>query len=89
MLGASGHIAGVVNPPAPGKRNYWIERLARPTTPTTGSRRARVVPGSWWPHWYEWLEPHAGARRAAPAAAGNAAHPPLQPAPGTYVIEAA
>lgn len=88
VLGASGHIAGVVNPPVPVKRNYWVNaRLAADADAWLD--QAQSVPGSWWPHWYKWLEPHAGARRAAPASGGSAAHPPLQPAPGTYVIAAA
>jgi polyhydroxyalkanoate synthase len=88
VLGASGHIAGVVNPPVPVKRNYWVNAtLAADADAWLAG--AQSVPGSWWPHWYKWLEPHAGARRAAPANAGNAAHPPLQAAPGSYVIAAA
>ncbi len=88
VLGASGHIAGVVNPPEPVKRNYWTNELV-----TDGAddwlARAEPTPGSWWPHWYAWLAPHGGQRRKAPAEPGDAEHPPLGPAPGRYVRESA
>jgi polyhydroxyalkanoate synthase len=86
VLGASGHIAGVVNPPASGKRNYWTND-ARPASAGDWLATATSHPGSWWPHWYRWLDHHAGGRRAAPAACGNADYPPIDPAPGRYVIE--
>jgi polyhydroxyalkanoate synthase len=86
VLGASGHIAGVVNPPASGKRNYWTND-ARPASAGEWLATATSHPGSWWPHWYRWLDHHAGGRRAAPAACGNADYPPIEPAPGRYVIE--
>ena len=88
VLGASGHIAGVVNPPEPVKRNYWTNER-----PAAGAdewlSNAQEHPGSWWPHWYRWLARHKGGERAAPAQAGNADHPPLGPAPGRYVRETA
>ncbi|MBS0327192.1 MAG: class I poly(R)-hydroxyalkanoic acid synthase [Proteobacteria bacterium] len=90
VLGASGHIAGVVNPPAAGKRNYWTGPLpSRGMGSETWLARATSHAGSWWPDWHAWLAKHGGGKRPAPAAAGNAAHPPLGPAPGTYVLAAA
>jgi polyhydroxyalkanoate synthase len=88
VLGASGHIAGVVNPPASGKRNYWTNDT-RVDDADAWLERAASHPGSWWPDWYEWLRAHRGGERKAPAAAGNAQHPPLMPAPGGYVVEKA
>lgn len=88
VLGASGHIAGVVNPPAPQRRNYWTGERAT-GDPDDWLARATSHPGSWWPHWTRWLAAHKGGTRAAPAAAGNGAFPPLAPAPGDYVHEAA
>jgi polyhydroxyalkanoate synthase len=88
VLGASGHIAGVVNPPASGKRNYWTNDT-RVDDADAWLERAASHPGSWWPDWYEWLRAHRGGERKAPAAAGNARHPPLMPAPGGYVVEKA
>jgi polyhydroxyalkanoate synthase len=86
VLGASGHIAGVVNPPDHGRRSYWTSdrRTADPDAWLAG---AQSHPGSWWPHWLRWLAAHAGERHAAPKRAGSARHPPLAPAPGAYVRE--
>ena len=88
VLGASGHIAGVVNPPANGRRNYWTNELLT-DLPDDWLARASSHAGSWWPHWGEWLRGHGGALRPAPAACGDAAHPPLGAAPGRYVLESA
>jgi len=88
VLAASGHIAGVVNPPQPLKRNYWINDLVT-DAPDDWFARAQSMPGSWWPHWYEWLAQFAGPSRARPRAAGNARYPPLAAAPGDYVRESA
>ncbi len=86
VLGASGHIAGVVNPPSPPKRNYWIN-AALPVGPDAWLDNATVVTGSWWPHWYRWLAPHGGARHPAPSTVGDGDHPPLMAAPGGYVLD--
>ncbi len=88
VLGASGHIAGVVNPPQPPRRNYWTNDLVT-DDPDDWFARAQAVPGSWWPHWAQWLAQHGGARRAAPKHAGSPDYPPLEPAPGSYVRAAA
>jgi polyhydroxyalkanoate synthase len=86
VLGASGHIAGVINPPEAHKRNYWThDRRARPAERWLAN--ATSHPGSWWPHWYRWLAQHTGGERSAPKRTGNAAYPPLAPAPGDYVVE--
>jgi polyhydroxyalkanoate synthase len=84
-LGASGHIAGVINPPAKKKRNYWIEG-APADDGDEWLAAARSVPGSWWPHWHEWLAAFGGERVAAPAQPGNADYPVIEPAPGRYVV---
>jgi len=86
VLGASGHIAGVVNPPMPAKRNYWRnDRLT--DDPDEWLARAAQVPGSWWTHWDAWIAAHGGKRRKSPSAVGDDAHPALMPAPGSYVVE--
>jgi len=88
VLGASGHIAGVVNPPAKNRRNYWTNELLT-DDPDDWLARATTQPGSWWPHWSAWLGHYKGGLRAAPKAPGGDKHRPLAPAPGTYVIERA
>ena len=88
VLGASGHIAGVVNPPEANRRNYWTHGV-REASADDWLAKATSHPGSWWPHWYEWLAKYKGGERAAPKQVGNAAHPRLAPAPGDYVLERA
>jgi len=86
VLGASGHIAGVVNPPESGKRNYWTND-AQPARAEEWLEGAASHAGSWWPHWYRWLRKYKGGERPAPSSAGNAQYPILESAPGTYVLE--
>jgi polyhydroxyalkanoate synthase len=84
VLGASGHIAGVINPPQPPRRNYWTNDLITDATEDWFAR-AQLVHGSWWPHWAKWLAEYGGTKRRAPSAVGRDAHPALEPAPGSYV----
>jgi len=86
-LGASGHIAGVINPPAKGKRNYWSSPAgsALPATAKEWFAQAQEHPGSWWPDWSAWLASHAGKRIKAPARPGNGRCKVIEPAPGRYV----
>ncbi len=84
VLGASGHIAGVVNPPAKKKRNYWAND-ALPASADTWLAESTEVAGSWWPDWAAWLERHAGKKKAAPKSYGNRQHKVIEPAPGRYV----
>jgi len=86
VLGASGHIAGVVNPPAKNRRNHWTNPVLAATA-DDWLARAETHPGSWWPHWGAWVARHGGRLVPAPRAAGSAARPPLYPAPGRYVLE--
>ena len=85
VLGASGHIAGVINPPAKRKRNHWIGG-ALPADAQAWLAEARSVEGSWWPAWIDWLNEQAGALRAAPRHAGSPKYPVIEPAPGRYVM---
>jgi polyhydroxyalkanoate synthase len=84
VLGASGHIAGVINPPAAKKRSHWVDgRLGGTAKQWFDS--AKEVPGSWWGEWAAWLKPHAGKLVPAPNGYGDRAHQAIEPAPGRYV----
>lgn len=86
VLGASGHIAGVINPPASGKRSHWMaEGDAYPPDAQAWLDAATQVAGSWWPDWAAWLKGHSGRRIKAPAQPGSQAYPPIEAAPGSYV----
>jgi polyhydroxyalkanoate synthase len=84
VLGASGHIAGVINPPAKKRRSHWVGE-PYPEDPELWFEKALEHPGSWWPRWSEWLAKHGGACRKAPAKQGSAKYKPIEPAPGRYV----
>jgi polyhydroxyalkanoate synthase len=88
VLGASGHIAGVINPATKNKRNYWLNDS---TTANADEwfDAATEIKGSWWPAWATWLKGHDGGEVAARGKLGSKAHPPGEPAPGRYVKEKA
>ena len=90
VLGASGHIAGVINPPAKNKRSHWIGTGATvPADAKAWFDKAKEMPGSWWTDWAHWIETHAGKQVAAPRAYGNRGHKVIEAAPGRYVKEKA
>ena len=86
VLAGSGHIAGVVNPPSSGKYQYW-------TNPDAVESFAEFVagasetPGSWWPHWIEWIAQQDDAKVAVTGkrVPGSAGDMVLEEAPGSYV----
>ncbi len=84
VLGASGHIAGVINPPAKGKRSFWTNDKL-PASADAWFEGATEHPGSWWPTWSDWLRGHAGKLVNAPKAPGSAKFKPIESAPGRYV----
>jgi len=91
VMGASGHIAGVINPPAKGKRSHWIRADGQlPPTLDEWLAGATEHKGSWWPDWAAWLQGHAGKQIAAPKAYGKAPRfKAIEPAPGRYVKQKA
>jgi polyhydroxyalkanoate synthase len=85
VLAGSGHIAGVINPPAAGKYQHWTYKGRRRfASADDWLAAATETAGSWWPDWERWLKMRSGARVAArsPGAGGLTA---LADAPGTYV----
>ena len=84
ILGASGHIAGVINPPAKKKRSYWTNDKAAASA-QEWLDGAKEHPGSWWTEWVDFLAPNAGKQVAAPRKYGNAKFKEIEPAPGRYV----
>ena len=86
VMGASGHIAGVINPPAKNKRSYWLRADGKlPKTQTAWLEGAAEHPGSWWTDWSAWLKSHAGKQIAAPKTYGKGKYKALEAAPGSYV----
>jgi poly[(R)-3-hydroxyalkanoate] polymerase subunit PhaC len=82
VLSGSGHIAGMINPPAANKYGYWInEKL--PTDADDWLAGAAQHEGSWWPDWAKWLAAHRGKEVAA-RVPGKGKLKVIEPAPGTY-----
>ena len=84
VLSGSGHIAGVVNPPAANKYQYWTNDHIRDTSLQDWLKAAQEHKGSWWPHWREWLA-SIDAEEVPARSAGSEALPPIEDAPGSYV----
>jgi len=87
-LGASGHIAGAINPASKNRRSYWTASV-KPTDPEEWLEQAEEHKGSWWLHWIEWLGGQSGKQVAARGRLGSAKYEPIEPAPGRYVKERA
>jgi polyhydroxyalkanoate synthase subunit PhaC len=84
VLAASGHVAGVINPPARHKRSHWLN------DDLDGEAKdwlegAEEKPGSWWPDWDRWMKRHSSGTVAAPSHPGNGNYQVIEPAPGRYV----
>jgi polyhydroxyalkanoate synthase subunit PhaC len=91
VAGASGHIAGVINPPAKKKRSHWVREDGQlPAKFDQWLEGAQEHAGSWWTDWSTWLQGHAGAQVAAPKGYGKGAKfKVIEPAPGRYVKQKA
>ncbi len=79
-LAGSGHIAGVINPPAKNKYQYWTASET-PANPEKWLAHATEHAGSWWPHWQSWLADHAGGKTAPRIVPQS-----IESAPGRYVM---
>lgn len=87
VMGASGHIAGVINPASKNKRSHWIGPTTKyPQDVQDWIASATEHPGSWWTDWSAWLKPQAGKQIAAPKTYGKGkTYAAIEPAPGRYV----
>lgn len=90
VMGASGHIAGVINPPEKKKRSHWTRADGQlPARLDDWLEGAQEHAGSWWPDWADWLAQHAGPRVPAPKKYGKGKYKAIEPAPGRYVRQRA
>ncbi len=86
VMGASGHIAGVINPPVKKKRSHWIGPVtAYPAKVDDWIAKSKEHPGSWWTDWSDWLKGHAGKQVGAPKTYDKGKYKAIEPAPGRYV----
>jgi polyhydroxyalkanoate synthase len=87
VLSSEGHITGIVNPPADlSRKKYWVgeaEGVSDPDRWLSGQREQR---GSWWADWAAWLSPRSSPMVKSPSP-GSRKYPPLEKAPGSYVLE--
>jgi polyhydroxyalkanoate synthase len=84
VLAASGHVAGVINPPARNKRSYWThDDLSGEAEDWL--EKAEEKSGSWWPDWDGWMKRHSSGTVPAPTQPGNLSYPAIEAAPGRYV----
>ncbi len=86
VLSTSGHIASMVNPPANPKATFKTA-TDNPPDARDWLQAAETVPGSWWPDYSAWLAERSGARRPSPGSLGGKGFEPIQPAPGSYVLD--
>jgi polyhydroxyalkanoate synthase len=85
VLGSSGHIQAIVNPPGNKRAKFLTRSGPPPADPLEWRAGATTNEGSWWDHWLRWLRERSGDERRAPAKLGNRRHPAIEPAPGRYV----
>lgn len=89
VLSQSGHMQAILNPPGNPKAKFFVQKKngKLPSTAEDWLEGTHEVAGSWWPFWIEWLQKRSGKKIAAPKELGSKAYPPLEPAPGLYVVE--
>jgi polyhydroxyalkanoate synthase len=84
VLGASGHVAGVINPASGNKRSHWVGG-GPAVSPDQWLGAATEIPGSWWADWADWLARAGGTQTRGPTSLGGVKFKPMEPAPGNYV----
>jgi polyhydroxyalkanoate synthase len=84
VVAGSGHIAGVINPPAKQKYQYWTGAKPRNADIESWLAKAKEQPGSWWPDWFAWLTEQGPAETPARVPGGGTLKP-IEDAPGRYV----
>jgi polyhydroxyalkanoate synthase subunit PhaC len=84
VLAASGHVAGVINPPARNRRSHWVNDNLN-CDAKNWLEKADERPGSWWPDWDGWMKRHSSGTVRAPTKLGNATFGVIEQAPGRYV----
>ncbi|WP_397595314.1 PHA/PHB synthase family protein [Sphingorhabdus sp.] len=88
VLSQAGHMQAILNPPGNPKAKYWRNSKGRPPADVKAwMKGAEENAGSWWPFWTEWLGERSGKKLKAPEGCGSKAHPPMEPAPGLYVLD--
>jgi polyhydroxyalkanoate synthase len=87
VLSAAGHIQSLINPPAAAAKRQYLLNPDYVEDADAWLKAATTAKGSWWGHWYDWLSQRSGEKVPAPAQLGNATHPIIEDAPGTYVRE--
>ncbi len=85
VLSGSGHIAGIVNPPAANKYGYWTNARL-PKSPDAWLDGAKAHDGSWWPDWDKWAKKQAGGKTVEARRPGDGKLEVLCEAPGEYVL---
>ena len=86
ILGASGHIAGIINPPAAGKYGYWTGPIVEAQDADTWLAAAEHRDGSWWDDWHAWQRRRAGGKKVPARVPGDGGLRPIEDAPGAYVL---
>ena len=85
VLTPTGHVQSIIYPPDKPRAAFFTNSKVH-AHPDAWVASATKHEGSWWPHWVDWILERSDGTRAAPAEAGNDRHPPIVPAPGTYVL---
>ena len=91
VLSQAGHMQAILNPPGNPKARYYVSKKPGhpPADVDDWLQGAEEVSGSWWPFWMEWVKNRAGKLIAAPTTLGSKQYPPMDPAPGRYVLDEA